>query len=83
MTQQIFDPISFGFEWTADWYKFDAKTAEKRALAARNAEVKRLRKEGREVFPFTLSKQLRTMGGIGSGRPEISVIISAYGLNVR
>lgn len=81
MTQMTFNPIRYGFEWTQDWYTFDARSAEKKALAARNAEVKRLKTEGRTVKTFTLSKQQLTMGGIGSGHPEITVIVSVYGLN--
>lgn len=82
MAQQMFNPIEHGFEWTADgWYKFDAKAAEKQALTERNAEVKRLKAAGHNPKPFTLSRQQLTRGGIGSGHPEITVIVSVYGIN--
>lgn len=89
MAQQTFNPIDYGFKWQGDWYTFDARAAEKEALAARNAEVKRLRAEfkrlrmttERPVKPFTLRQQQITKGGIGSGHPEITVIVSVYGIN--
>jgi hypothetical protein len=79
--QKIFDPIHFGFEFTADWYAFDHKAAHKAALKARNAEAKALRAEGRKVTCFTLPNSLRTMGGIGSGKPQIELLVTAYGFN--
>lgn len=80
--QKVFDAISYGFEWTEDgWYRFDRKAAMSAALKARNAEAKRLRAEGWTVRVFTLKDQLRTMGGIGSGHPEISEMVNAYGFN--
>lgn len=82
MAQQIFNPIKYGFEWTTDgWYKFDVQAAEKKALGERNAEIKRLKAAGRKPKAFTLSKQQMTHGGIGSGHPEISVVVSVYGIN--
>jgi hypothetical protein len=83
MMQQTYDPIDYGFEFTADWYKFDYASARKMALKARNKAKKYYEAMGcYDVRTFTLSNQLRTMGGIGSNHPEISVIVSVFGLNV-
>jgi len=80
--QTIFNPVDFGFEWTTDgWYTFDATTAQKAARRARDVEAKRLRAEGRTVYPFSLAGQLISRGGIGSGRPHIEVVVNCYGLN--
>lgn len=82
MGQQIFNPVDFGFEWTADgWYAFDRKTAQKAALAARNAAAKAAQLAGKTVHKFSLGSQLITRGGIGSGRPEVSVVVTCYGFN--
>ena len=79
--QQTFNPIDYGFEWTEDgWYSFD-ENARKEALRARNKEAKRLREQGYNVRCFTLSNQLMSKGGIGSGRPHIQLVVSVYGLN--
>ena len=83
MAQQIYDPIDYGFEFTTDgWYKFNRIEASKLALKARNQAAKQYKANGFKVRAFTLSNQLRTMGGIGSNHPEISVIVNVYGLNV-
>ena len=80
--QQTFNPVRYGFSWTDDgWYDWDSKAGHKAALQARNAEVKRLRAEGRRVRCFTLRNQLISLGGIGSGRPHIEEIVTVYGLN--
>ena len=80
MTQQFFDPITYGFKWSGNWYEFDSVTAHKAALRARNSTMRELRKVGHEVKAILLGNQLRTMGGIGSGHPEISEVVSGYGL---
>ncbi len=84
MTQATYNPIDFCFAWTEDgWYSWDGKAAHKAALAARNAEARKLRKEGRQVFTFSLPDQLISRGGIGSGRPHIEHFVTVYGLNAR
>ena len=80
-SQQTFNPIDYFFTWTDDWYTWDSKAAKKAALQARNAEVKRLRAEGYTVTTFTLSNQIVTRGGIGSGHPQIETVVSCYGFN--
>jgi hypothetical protein len=82
MTTQRFNPINYGFTFTADWYEFDSKAAHAAARKARSEEAKRLRKEGRKVKCFTNGKQLMTRGGIGSGKPQIDVWVSVYCLAV-
>jgi hypothetical protein len=78
-----FSGINFGFRWTDDdWYEYDGKEAEKRALRARNAEAKRLEKAGHKVRKFSLGSQLVSRGGIGSGKPHIEILTRAYGLEV-
>jgi len=82
-TQQTFNPINFGFRWVGDWYEFDSEAAHKAALAARNAEAKRLRAAGLSVSVWTNRGQLITRGGIGSGHPQIENIVTVYGLTAR
>lgn len=81
--QRIFNPIHFGFEFTADgWYTFDRKTAQSAALKARNDFVKQAKAQGQRVSTFSLPNQLITRGGIGSGNPQIEVVVTCYGVNV-
>lgn len=85
MSGQIaFSPIDYGFKFTADgWYQFDSAAAHKAAMKARNARAKELRAAGYQVRAFTMSGQLITRGGIGSGKPQIEVVVSCYYLNYR
>ena len=79
--QQTFCPLDYGFEFTADWYEFDRKTASKKAMAERNAEAKKLRKDGWKVRCFSMPNQLVSRGGIGSGNLHIEEWVTVYGLN--
>jgi hypothetical protein len=79
-TQRIFDGIEFGFRWVGDWYEYDGKIAEKTALRARNELFSQLKAQGRAPRKFRLPMQLRSMGGIGSGRPHIELHTKAYGV---
>ena len=82
--QETFNPIAYTFEWTDDgWYRFDYETARRQAMAARRKSAKELRAEGFTVSSFTLNNQRITRGGIGSGHPEITQVVSVYGLNAR
>lgn len=81
-TQHAFNPVDYGFVWTDDWYLFDHKYAHSCALKARNIAVKALRKSGYKVTNFTLRGQKITKGGIGSGHPEITLIVNVYGYNI-
>lgn len=78
MMQKIFSPARYTFEWTEDWYTWDDDKAHKLALRARNAEAKQLKQEGYRVVKRTLRNQLITQGGIGSGHPEISLVVNCY-----
>lgn len=80
MAQKTFDGIEFGFKWVGDWYEYDSN-AEKVALKARNDMAKELAAQGHKVSKFSLGTQLRTMGGIGSGKPQIEILTKCYGLN--
>lgn len=80
--QMTFSPMEHGFKFVGDWYEFDYGAAHKAALKARNAEARRLRKEGQQVRCWTLRDQLVSRGGIGSGHPHISLVVNVYGLNV-
>lgn len=79
--QSVHSPAAHHFTWTADWYEWDSKAAHKAALKARNAQAKMLKAQGFKVTTFSLPNQLRTVGGIGSGHPEISLMCNSYGLN--
>ena len=80
--QQVFNPANFHFQWTESWYEWDRKAAHKAALAARNKEARRLRKQGRRVVCETLRGQTITRGGIGTGHPQIDMVVSGYMLTV-
>lgn len=80
MGQTSFNPANY-MEWTENWYNFDSKEAHKRAMKARNAEAKRLKATGKQVFCGSRPGQLITRGGIGSGHPEISMIVTVYYLS--
>lgn len=79
--QEIFDGVKYGFRWIGDWYEYDGRPAERRAMSARNSRAKELRKQGFTVTMFSMGSQLRSLGGIGSGRPHIEIWTKAYGLN--
>jgi hypothetical protein len=80
--QTICSPLDYGFQWTEDWYRWDPKPAEKAALKARNDIARAARKAGYRVTTFSLGRQLRSMGGIGSGHPHIELVTTGYGVNI-
>ena len=82
MNQRSFNPIDYGFRWTADWYEFDSAAAHKAAMQARNKEASALVKAGRKVKKWSQSGNLMSRGGIGSGKPHIEVVVTVYGFNV-
>jgi hypothetical protein len=87
MAQLAFNPVHYGFKWTEDgteygWYEFDHKAAHKLALQARNAVAKAAEREGKRVHKWTSGGALMTRGGIGSGHPQIEVVVSVYYLEV-
>lgn len=77
MTDVSFDPIDYGFRWTDDWYEYDGKPAENAARKARNDYAKQQRALGKTVKVST-TRSLRSMGGIGSGRPHIELVVPIY-----
>lgn len=79
--QKIFNPINYTFKWTEDWYKWDRDAAHKAALKARNAEAKRLKALGLEVQKRSLKNQLISIGGAGSNKPHISLVVNCYMVN--
>jgi len=82
MTQRTFNPINYGFEFTADgWYKFDRKDATAKARKARDTEARELKAEGYTVRKWSEPNQLITRGGIGSGHPQIEEVVTVFGLN--
>lgn len=83
MTQIFINPIDYGFEWTDDgWYSFDRKSSTSKALKARNATAKQLTAQGKNVRCWSMPNQLITRGGIGSGKPQIQVIVNVFCINV-
>ena len=81
MTTTTFNPIDYGFRWTSDWYEYDGKIAENKALKARNAFAKELKTEGRRVRKHSMGRQLISRGGIGSGRPHIELVVPVYAVD--
>lgn len=78
MSQELFNPLDYGFRWVGDWYEYDGKIAERAALKARNVRVRELRSRGLTVRCSTLRSQLVTQGGIGSGHPQIELVVPVY-----
>jgi len=80
---QSFNPANYNFSWTSDnWYDWDDKAAHKAAMQDRNAEAKRLKLAGQTVRKGSRSGNLITRGGIGSGHPQIEMIVTVYTLTV-
>ena len=80
--QRVFNPIHYGFEFTADgWYRFDRKAATLAARRERDAAAKAMKADGFTVRKWTEPNQLITRGGIGSGHPQIEEIVNVYGFN--
>lgn len=84
MNQFVYSPTRTGhFRWTDNnWYEFDHVAAHQAAKKQRDDHAADLRKRGYLVKKFTHAKQLMTMGGIGTGNPQIELIVTCYGLNV-
>ena len=82
MRDVVFDPIKTGFTWVDDpdggmgWYDYDPG-AEKEARRDRDAFAREQRKAGKTVRCST-SRGLRSMGGIGTNRPHIELIVPHY-----
>lgn len=79
--QETFNPIRYSFHWVNDWYTFNYDEARKLALAARRKRAKELRGAGWTVRTFTLRNQYMTLGGIGTGHPEITQVVSVFVIN--
>ena len=77
-----FNPVNYTFQWTGEgehgWYEWDYDEAHKQAKAARLAERKRLKEKGYKVKFGTHRNSLMSMGGIGSGRPHIQLVVTVY-----
>lgn len=81
--QEIFNPLDYGFKWVRDnrynppyWYEYDGAKSKKKALIARNKRAKELRAQGYTVVSKTMRSQLLSMGGIGSGRPHVTLVVN-------
>ena len=82
MGQRIFSGTDYGFRWTNyNWYVYDGKEAECKALKARNAFWRELKAQGHNPRKFSLGNQLKSFGGIGTDKPDIQVWTKAYGVN--
>ena len=63
MAQQMFNPVVFGgFEWTADWYVWNAVSGHLEARRARDDAARRLRRVGHRVRSFRLANQVISPG---------------------
>jgi len=88
MAQRMFNPADYTFEWTSPtatdpmgWYQWNRREAHKLALRDRNQCANLLRENGYNPVLFSLQDQQITLGGIGSGHPEIGLVVTCYGLN--
>ena len=68
------------FRFVGDWYEMPG--TDKDALQRRNARARELKAEGHTVRKGSHGVQLRSFGGIGSGRPHIEVLVRTYTLRV-
>ena len=84
-----FNPVDYGFKWIEQiirandgvdygWYEFNSLDAHELAKQKRDERAKELKSSGHKIVKHTLKNQLITRGGIGSGHPEISVIVTVY-----
>lgn len=80
--QKSFLPINYGFKWTEEWYQWDADAGRTAALKDRNAEAKRFKGEGHTVRKSSHRDQLISRGGIGSGKPHISLYMTCFLIDV-
>ena len=80
---ETFNPVDFGFEWTEDgWYEWDRDAGHEAARKARKERMYELRKQGYIVRKRTMAGQRVTVGGIGTGRPQITQVVTIYGLEI-
>ena len=78
MMEKCFNPVKYGFNWTADWYDFDGNAANSAAKSARDDYAAEHRKTGRIVKKSTNRNQLITLGGIGTNHPQIEVLVTVF-----
>jgi len=83
MREKVFDPIKTGFKWVSDdscggmgWYDYNSY-AEIEARRARDGYAKQQRSCGKTV-KCSVTRSIRTMGGIGTNHPEISLVVPIY-----
>ena len=77
--EKSFNPMRYNFTWTADnWYAFDYAAAHAAAKAARDEEARALKAEGYAVKKRSRGNCLMSVGGIGSGHPQIDMIVTVY-----
>lgn len=78
-----FNPADFEFSWTRDgWYEWDGEKAHAEAKRERDAVAREARKQGRKVKCWSNRGQQITRGGIGSGHPEIDMLVTVYHVEV-
>ena len=83
MRDEKFNPIDFGFTWTADWYDWDSANGHELAKKARDERARELRRQGFKVKKSTHAKQLISRGGIGSGHPHVEFWVNVYRIFVQ
>jgi len=86
MSQVVYCPAAYAFAWTNDdtpmgWYAWDRDEAHSQALRARNAHAKDLKAQGYSPKKFSLRNQQIIRGGVGSGHPQIELVVTCYGIN--
>lgn len=79
MTRNFF-PSKYQFQWTEKWYEWDHTKAHTDARKARDEAAKALKAQGIVVRKGSVPNQQITLGGIGSGRPEVTLFCTVYTL---
>lgn len=88
MPQIVKSPADYCFEWTSPTpdspmgdYTWDRAKAHAQALRDRNQIAITLSRSDHNPRSFSIRDQTITLGGIGSGHPQIELAVTIYGLN--
>jgi len=79
MSSKSYNPANYNFTWTEDgWYAWDSKAAHAAAKAARDADARIAKASGCTVHKSASRGQRIRRGGIGTGHPEIDLVVTVY-----
>jgi hypothetical protein len=88
---ESFNPADYAFKWTEDrvqpgcslgWYEWSYDIAHRIAKEERDSQYKLYKSKGLKVRRWVLKNQTIRRGGIGSGHPDIELVVNVYKLDV-